>query len=368
MNYKAPCGEQYHAISPSRATRPEVRRADRKHSGDMMEELVNFSVYHHDTDRFDGDWRALERFIASFGLDGVELLIGFDTVPEIPHGLVRGVHLPSFMGWLRVWEGSIRFPETAGDREIGMLYGARTAPELQERVRTALEHAALLSPEYAVFHACYIEPAQVYAAAPHCDDAHVLEVLADFLNRICAEFPGGEPPVRILFENLWWQGLTFLDGSVAEGFSERLAFDNWGFMFDTGHVLAALRSCATEDEAVDALLSVIAALPDAVADHIEGVHLHCSLHPEECCAALGVSMPGGFEERSLLDQYREVMGLIAAMDQHQPFSTPRCAEVVEALDPEFCTHEFVTRSLEEFRAAIARQHAAINGIDARRRR
>jgi len=231
-------------------------------------------------------------------------------------------------------------------------------------VRTVLEHAALLSPEYAVFHACYIEPAQVYATAPHRDDAHVLGVLAELFNRICAEFQGGEPPVRILFENLWWPGLIFLDGSAAEGFAEQLEFDNWGFMFDTGHMLAALRSCATEDEAIDTLLQVIDALPDAVVDRIEGVHLHCSLHPGECHAALGVPIPEGFEARSLTEQYREVMGLIAAMDQHQPFSTPRCAEVVEALDPAFCTHEFVTRSLDELRSAIAHQHAALNGINA----
>jgi hypothetical protein len=334
----------------------------------MMEELVNFSVYDHDVDRFDGDWNALERFLASFGLDGVELLIGFDPLPQIPSRLVRGVHLPSFMGWLRVWEGSICFPDTAEDWEIRMLYGARNAPELQERVRSVLEHAALLSPEYAVFHACYIEPAQVFSTAPHRDNAHVLGVLADFINLTCAEFPNGKPPVRILFENLWWPGLTFLDGSAAEEFGEQLAFDNWGFMLDTGHVLAALRSCATEDDAVDALLPVIDSLPDAVVDRIEGVHLHCSLHPQECRAALNVPMPEGFESRSLLDQYREVMGLIAAMDQHQPFSTVRCAEVVEALDPVFCTHEFVTRSLEEFRNAIARQHAALNGIDAKMHR
>jgi hypothetical protein len=331
---------------------------------DVMEELVNFSIYDHDVDRFGGDWKALGRFLASSGLDGVELLIGFDPLPDIPLGIVRGVHLPSFMGWLRVWEGSIDFPETAEDGEIRMLYGARTAAELQERVRTVLEHAALLSPEYAVFHACYIEPAQVYATAPHRDDAHVLGVLAEFLNAICSRYPGGEPPVRILFENLWWPGLTFLDGSAAEGFGGQLEFDNWGFMFDTGHLLAALRSCATEDDAVDLLLPVIDGLPDTVLDRIEGVHLHCSLHPEACRAALDVPMPEGFEEQSLLEQYREVMGLIGAMDQHKPFSTPRCAEVVEALDPVFCTHEFVTRTLEEFRAAIARQHAALNGIDA----
>jgi hypothetical protein len=328
-----------------------------------MEELVNFSIYDHDVDRFGGDWKALGRFLASSGLDGVELLMGFDPLPDIPLGIVRGVHLPSFMGWLRVWEGSIDFPETAEDWEIRMLYGARNAAELHERVRTVLEHAALLSPEYAVFHACYIEPAQVFDNAIHRDDAHVLDVLAEFLNGICAGFPGGEPPVRILFENLWWPGLTFLDGSVAEGFAEQLAFDNWGFMFDTGHLLAALRSCATEDEAVDVLLPVIDALPDTVLDRIEGVHLHCSLHPEECRAALKVPMPEGFEEQSLMEQYREVMGLIGAMDQHKPFSTPRCAEVVEALAPAFCTHEFVTRSLEQLSAAITLQQAALNGFD-----
>ncbi len=366
MRYKAHCAQLCHAHPPAlccvHAPVPVMRGRGGKVTGDVMEELVNFSVYDHDIDRFGGNWNELERFLASFGLNGVELLIGYDPLPGIPSRLVRGVHLPSFMGWLRVWERSIDFPDNAEDWEIRMLYGARTPAELQERVRTVLEHAALLSPEYAVFHACYIEPAQVYATVPHRDDAHVLDVLAEFLNGICAGFPGGEPPVRILFENLWWPGLTFLDGSVAERFAEQLAFDNWGYMFDTGHLLAALRTCATEDEAVDVLLPVIDALPETVLDRIEGVHLHCSLHPEECRAALKVPMPEGFETLSLMDQYKEVMGLIGAMDQHKPFSTPRCAEVVEALDPAFCTHEFVTRSLEEFRGAIARQHAALNGI------
>jgi hypothetical protein len=48
------------------------------------------------------------------------------------------------------------------------------------------------------------------------------------------------------------------------------------------------------------------------------------------------------------------------IDQHDPFETPRIAEVVERLDPRHVVFEFVWRDMAQWEAKIATQKKALN--------
>jgi hypothetical protein len=177
-----------------------------------MRELINFSVHPGDIGCFDNDWSAVAAFAQAQGVDGLELLIGEAPPPvaDIPPGLVTAVHLPFWISWLNTWQG--RGPVLSTDEHALLaqrLYGGQCAADLVALLRQHWQHAALLHPDYMVFHVCHIELAHTFTRAYPSTDAEVCIAAADLLNATATTFPDGEPPVRVLLENLWWPGLTF---------------------------------------------------------------------------------------------------------------------------------------------------------------
>lgn len=64
---------------------------------------MNFSLHESDLSRFENDWNKVKSFVRSHGLDGVELFIDHNLLPDFPSGIVKGVHLPYWMGRHRAW-------------------------------------------------------------------------------------------------------------------------------------------------------------------------------------------------------------------------------------------------------------------------
>ncbi|MEA1984115.1 MAG: TIM barrel protein [Euryarchaeota archaeon] len=326
-----------------------------------MQELMNFSVYACDIERFGESWDDVRTFLSHHELDGIELLLGRGPLPDVPAGLVKGVHLPSPVGMYRVLKGTTSFPEEMDEDMILFLYGGRNYQEVQDMYHRSLENASVLDASYAVCHVCYVEPFQVFTRKHGCSDEDVIDVTAQFLNHLVSSFPGGEPPVRIFFENLWWPGLTFLDTDLIYRFMERLEFSNWAFLLDTGHLMNATMSCDRERDGIDKVLAILDTLPVDVIERIEGMHLHYSLSGTFQREALEQGDPAGFGDLLFFDRYIKVLEHVGKIDQHMPFGDSRCSEIVERVSPRFLTHEFVTRSLDEFDAALDKQIGALHG-------
>jgi len=329
----------------------------------MMKELVNFSVYPCDLERFGGDWSRVKEFLAHHGLDGVELLIGYDRVPDLPGGIVTGVHLPGCMGWFTAWsrDAMIALPQRSPDRDNGrQITCGRGRSELRQTLRHTLVNAAALKPDYAVIHLSSPDPQGAFTGSWSSTDQDVLDAAAELLNSVAETFPSGEPPVRLYFENLWCPGLTFLEPGLIQDFTGRLEFTNWAFLLDTGHLMNALRPWSAEDEAIGKLLGVVAGLPRSIRDRIEGMHLHSSHQGALPAEILSRALPPGFRDLPSHERLRLAMTRISEIDPHLPFTDPRCREIVRAVSPRHLTHELITSSLGELDRKIRVQRDALH--------
>lgn len=321
-----------------------------------MKELANISVYPFDMEPFGGSWERVLEFHQAMGLDGLEVLTSFDGTCDVPPEAVTAVHLPFWMDWMPLWLGEDLEGEPFSHEERRYFRGGASRQELVDNVRRYVVDAATLDPAYAVFHLCNTSVDEVLTGKKANGTREVLRAAADLMNRVTESFPGGEPPVRIFFENLWWEGLTFLDGAEADFFASSLNFSNWAFLLDTGHLLNTTTRCRDEEGAADYILDVLRELPRDIRERIEGVHLSLSLS-----GALRES-PDWYDDARgedfirRLDRAWEKMSLT---DQHRPFSTPACLRVLEALDPGYLTHEFLCRTAEERRSKILTQRRAM---------
>jgi len=72
-----------------------------------LEILLNFPTKGGNLALLGNDWGEVERFLAEYGFDGIELMIkeGRPTskVSLPPKHMVRGVHFPFWMAWLPLW-------------------------------------------------------------------------------------------------------------------------------------------------------------------------------------------------------------------------------------------------------------------------
>jgi hypothetical protein len=326
-----------------------------------MKELMNLSTYKVEMDMFDSDWGKVENFLASHHLDGIELYVDQSPLPEdIPARLIQGVHLPYWMGRHRAWQDDTAFFSGIEDLEKIYLFGGLNRGEVIGNLRRAMENAHSLDAAYGVFHVAYVELEHVFTRTFNCTDRDVMDTTAAFLNESVSSFPDGEPPVRLFFENLWWPGLTFLNPEDTTYFAEQLDFDNWAFVLDVGHLMAATMQCDKETDAVDTVLEVLSRHSDDVLDRMEGMHFHCSLSGDHMRACLDMEIPENFGQMPFYDRLGKVMQVVEKMDQHMPFTHERCSEIVEYVSPDYLTHEFIHHDLQSTGHKLRTQRSALN--------
>jgi hypothetical protein len=307
------------------------------------------------------NWEMVRSFIRAEGLDGIELVLGNEpgSMP-VPDGLAKTVHLPIWPGWIRAWKQPQSLPAGDNPGRIAAHYGAPAPEKLMERFCRNIGRAAAFRAAYAVFHASHREPGETGTEPGRYSSRGILAATALFANAVASRYPGGEPPVTLAFENLWFPGLTFLAPGDAEYFSSRLSFDNWIFLLDTGHLMSALHA-ENERKGIRDVARVIGGLPAATRQRIRAVHLHCSTSGEHRLAEVPPAACTGMSyrksARALADYHRQI-------DEHRPFSDPACRKIVAMLHPDFLVHEFVANTPDAMQAAIRQQKALLGNTRA----
>ncbi len=326
----------------------------------IMKELVNLSLHEDDMAIFGSDWNNVRIFLNKHELDGVELFVDSSPLPELPSDLIEGVHLPYWMGRHRAWADHLAFSEDMDKTEKVFTFGGCSRREVIDNFKGSMNNASILDASYAVFHVSYAEMEQVFTGSFGCTDFEVLETTANFLNESVSAYPGGEPPVRLFFENLWWPGLTFLKPRNVEFFIDLLDFSNWAFVLDTGHLMNATMGCYEEKCSIDTVLQILSMHSDDTIERIEGIHFHCSLTGDYMTRRFGRGTPKGFEDGSFSDRLASTMGALEQMDQHMPFTSDGCYRIVDYISPDFLTHEFVYSNLSSLDEKISIQRGALH--------
>jgi len=325
-----------------------------------MQELMNFSLYDVDLQRFNHKWEDVQGFCRQEGLDGIELLLGDNQlIQNIPRDLVRTVHLPGWFGWTRTWAEPQSLPTGADPLEISYYYGADNPHSLLTKFRSLLDTAANLDADYGVLHISHVELDEVYTQTFNKTTKEILSYAASFVNTTAASYPHGEPPVPIAFENLWWPGLTFQYEEDIRYFVDLLEFDNWIFLLDTGHLMNRFQ-IETEKKGIEKVVSTLLGLSTEIRDRIRSIHLQCSTSGAYQKKWLHCSPPYGFGSMSYLEKMTCLMEHIPHIDEHRAFSDRSCTDIIDLINPDYLVHEFITRSREELQQNIRTQRNLIS--------
>lgn len=286
--------------------------------------------------------------------DGIELLTGYTPIQDRFRDNVFSVHLPYCTDWYSVWTGRFDVPDDIDEEYARYIFYGRDRESIIESMRSAIGYAAPLDPAYGVIHACSGNIDELLAQSYSDSDDDVLKAFAEAVNSAVADFPHGEPPFRLLFENQWWPGLRMTDGRNYRTLCDNIEFENWGLCLDTGHLLVTTQESRDECQAVELLLKIFDGYPKDMVDSIMTMHLHTNV---SCGYMREYPVPDGYYQWSLDDRLTEGYRFVCGMDQHLPFSERCAVKLAEYIDPDYITHEISQMCDGGFDAGYRRQRA-----------
>ena len=222
-----------------------------------MQVLINLSNDPKQRAWFKDNHRLLEAFLSSNRLDGIELIFhGNDGMNTIPQKKIKGIHLSYWPTWLDFWRGnqSELLKQFFNQENIELYYGGKTKQVLVSNYKEELKRAQRFSPSYMVFHVSHIQMEHVYSWNFTYSDWEVLEASAQLINQA---FGSTDLGIDLLFENLWWPGLNFLDPELTAKFFQLIEYPRKGFMLDIGHLMLTRPQLKSEEEACHYILEKV---------------------------------------------------------------------------------------------------------------
>ncbi|MGG7162461.1 TIM barrel protein [Clostridium ihumii] len=319
--------------------------------------LINMSTYRYDVERFKGDYKEIEKFLNQNSLDGVELL-GVGALDEdiIPKRLIKGVHLSYYPIWVDFWnedEEALK-RQFKNDEEIRIYYGSLDKQVLIEKFRNEIKMADRIEAKYVVFHISHVELEETYNYKFKTSNEKVLKASVEFINEV---LKGLDTKIEILFENLWWPGLTLLSRVETRNFIEKINYENKGIMLDTGHLINTNVNISSENEAIEYILKVLEDLKD-VKSFIKGIHFNYSLSGDYVRAQIR-KQRNDKSKFTLEEMKKNIHGHVINIDEHKPFRSYTAKKIVESVNPKYLTYEFITTSLNQLNEYVEVQNKVL---------
>ena len=314
-----------------------------------MLQLVNLSNDISDVQMLRNDANVLEKLFLERGLDGMELMLCQPWNSQLyRREWVHGVHLRFWPNWLDFWRGRKaellqQFGDEAG---IAAFYGGATPQEWLEVCRQNLRAASNAGAKYAVLHVSHSRMSEVYTRKFSATHREVIEAAIEVVNALAPDIP---EEMELLFENLWWPGLTLREPELVACLLEGVRHARVGLMLDTGHLMNTNPDLRHEEEAIAYVLATLKNL-GSYRRSVRGIHLHQSLsgaYVKKCRTSS--------DGRDLAD----VMSHILRVDEHRPFTSPEVQRIIEYVEPAYLVHEFIQYSLEDWMAKLECQQTAL---------
>ena len=300
-----------------------------------------------------GDMDALPAILQELGLDGIEFMLCAPWDRTLfPPACIKGVHLLFWPTWVDFWRGdrTALMAEFGSEDNVRGYYGSLDVADWVEGWRENLRRAAACQPQYLVFHVAHNCTSEMYTRVFSVTDEEVIRADIELVNAIAGEIPRG---CKLLFENLWWPGLTFQKPQLAAELLARVSYPDTGFMLDTGHLMNTNLDLQSEAEGAAYVQKIYHELGE-LGKRVYGIHLHQSLSG----AYTREMMRRHVGWKTPLD-WQTAMDYVMHVDQHQPFHTDAARRIVETVQPMYLVHEFQHRSRASLMQNVRIQRGAL---------
>lgn len=320
-----------------------------------MLKLINLSTYNFDLERFNYDSEKITNFLEKNHMDGIELLNPIGWKEEIiPKKIVKGAHLRNYPTWLHFWNNDkdSLLKEFKSMELVEKYYGGSDRKAIIEYYKKEIEMASRIGLKYVVFHVSHVEVEHIYKYNFTYSDEEVIDAAAELINEVFRDI---DTDVELLFENLWWPGLTMLSKDMALRLLDKVEYQNKGFMLDTGHLMNTNVYLKNEKQGIEYIIDTIDNLGE-LRKYIKGIHLHCSLSGEYVMEQINNNKA---KEITFSPISEEVFMHVFNIDNHKPFTDSSAKNIIEFIKPKYLVYELISNSIIELEEYIKIQNKAI---------
>lgn len=296
-----------------------------------MKQLINYCPVHGYKEEIAAYHGGMTGYLKDSNLDGVELYV-YDTKPyeEDYSKWATGVHLKYWPYWLDFWRNNKE--ELARNHKnkqemTAYFNGAVNHDQWLEVIQKNITTSLAVKPEYLVWHVSHCGLEEAFTRKFTYNDEQIIDATVEVFNSISTCVPDD---VKVLFENLWWPGLTLTNPQVVDSFFSKLNKSNVGIMLDTGHLMSTNLELQSEKEALKYIKKVVKNL-GSYKDLVQGMHFSCSLSGEYQKNSIG-AMPAGITMGEILQH-------VGKIDQHRIFTDAPLKEFIEYIAPTYLVHE-----------------------------
>lgn len=323
-----------------------------------MQKLFHLSTINKYLQWFEDDWDRIRDFTKKHGMDGIELGLTPDyPIERIPEGIVKGVHLRFYPMWLEFWRGDQQLVQKllGSEEEVKDYYGGLEPSCLVTSYKKQYERAKQLKASYMVFHVSHIRIEDSFTMTYAYTDEEVIDATIELINEV---FPADEEGPKLLFENLWWPGLTYTKPHLVKRLLEGINYTQKGCLLDLSHLIITnpkLRSpyqCYTYIQMITKQLR-------AIGIEMEGVHLNYTL-PRDYMIRDHSHLLENYRKATTKQQKNKILkSHIQRMDPHQPFDDEIVQKIIQTIAPKYCVYETNPSSIYEMAHFIKRQNNAL---------
>lgn len=318
---------------------------------------MNLSTYEYDLKRFNSDRQQITSFLEKHNMDGVELLNPIMWGENfLPKKIVKGIHLKYYPVCLDFFKNnrSELLRQFENVDTIEKIYGGTNREAIIEHYKNEINIANKIGAEYVVFHVSHVQLEHVFNYNFTYSDCEIIDAVAELVNEV---FKDLNTDIKLLFENLWWPGLTLQDKDMAARLLDKVKYSNKGFMLDTAHLMNTNVHLEDEREAVRYILKTINNLGE-LKTFIKGVHLNCSLSGKYVIEEMNKKRDTE-NEITFNEIIENVFMHISNVDRHKPFTDKCVKELIEYIKPEYLVYEFITSSLGQLEEYIETQDGVL---------
>lgn len=300
----------------------------------------------------------MKSFIKACKCDGVEVIRGGEDNTGIycPENVV-GVHLYFYPNWLDFWNMDLESLERHfGSRDIWeSYYRATNREEFLKPYQEDMDYAEAMGAEYAVFHINDVSNEEILNYEWEHTNKQVITAAAEIINALTK---GKNYHFKLLLENLFTPGMTLLDPKETELMLSLVEYENKGIVMDTGHLMCAPQNITEEEQGIDFVLQTVKN-HEELAHYIKALHLHKSTTGD---FVANLKKQTIIPEKDFYDRWTQSYNVILQIDCHQPLTSPRAAEILELVQPEFVCHEISAKNRTEKLEKVLIQMKAIGKI------
>ncbi len=309
------------------------------------------------TEGFASDYNYIEEFLNKNAMDGLEIILYGDyDVASMPKPMIVGHHLLYWPTWLDFWhqnEAGILSQFESHDNARAY-YGFEGRQGMIAYLRKEFEIAKELNVDYMVFHVSNVVFEEVFTFDHQYDDMAVMEASIELINEV---FDGEGP--QLLFENLWWPGLTFRDVEKTKWFLDQINYENKGFILDIAHLLGTNHHLNSEEEAIDFLHQILDDLGGDTVDEIKGIHLSKTIAGPYLRQDHSQRLSDYRNRESYVAGFGTIYDHIKSIDNHKPFDHPRIMEIIERIKPDYLVYEFMAKTVKDLELMLKTQQSFV---------